>query len=364
MIVRGRRPSKALRSALKEFDATNKKIGAEIASIRQFNGEIRDNTNALVEIARQPSLPGFWTFVGVICTIASWVLVVATARALFNQTDLLSAEVGILSSQAGNLEKQTQRLGEQIKQQRAHFRGQRRPELLTAIYGVDGGCSGESCVPAASRRQRADAVRLFVALEWWMLDNGIELAVDHWARLETANFEQLILTNADLRCVSLGGTKFDGAELVDVRFSGGNLARATFSKSHLWNVRFDDVDLSGATFTDVDFGQQEAGDGSLKRPAVFAGAILDGVDLRELTLQGIDFSGAKLEHALVTQELLDSMLGDVNTTVNETEYTRPKSWNKRGNRHERAGRIRGVLWECKRKRYREERSPYSMSEYP
>jgi hypothetical protein len=124
----------------------------------------------------------------------------------------------------------------------------------------------------------------------------LERAHLEWARLDGA-----YLIRADLR----------EAVLEDADLSGVLLAVADLRGAYLNRAHLDRADLRGASLHRTNLG----------------GASLLYADLREADLTSADLRGADLRRAIVSQDQLDSAMGDSHTILpEESGLHRPASW--------------------------------------
>jgi uncharacterized protein YjbI with pentapeptide repeats len=112
--------------------------------------------------------------------------------------------------------------------------------------------------------------------------------------LDGARFENADLTGAAYRVYRFSTDDTAASTLCSVEFVDTCLRRAKFQVARLENVLFERCDLTG-----VDLGDLESAVHCTLREVSFAGSTLQRMHLSDVTLDNVDFSGARLSHLLL-----------------------------------------------------------------
>lgn len=140
-------------------------------------------------------------------------------------------------------------------------------------------------------------------------------AIFNGADLTGAHFEGATLTGANFKDATLIGASFNGAILIGANFYGADLSGAHFELTDLSNVTFELTTLSNAkvngtilnntifrqcTMMNVDFSEAIMDESTIFDRTILEGAIFAGKDLSY-----INFTGAKLTNADLTNTTLE-----------------------------------------------------------
>lgn len=189
----------------------------------------------------------------------------------------------------------------------------------------------------------------------WLLGADLAAADLRWADLSEANLTRANLEYANLELAELTGAELNGARLKGSNFEQATLISARFDRADLRDANLWMADLTGAKFSSGNVsrlpsfidsrGMEYSGiiASDLKtlfrhgfefadlQSADLSKSVLTRADLRNANLAQSDLTGAILFGADLstaiglTQEQLDSAIGDVSTKIPEG-LTRPERW--------------------------------------
>jgi uncharacterized protein YjbI with pentapeptide repeats len=124
------------------------------------------------------------------------------------------------------------------------------------------------------------------------------------ADLNGADLSSVRAARAIFRKANLSEAKLDAADLTDAIFENANLRRASLRGAVLTRARFEDAVVEETDFTEADLNGAYLARlilrNCLVERASFCDALLMKSDLEGMCLDGLDFSGARLDSALLT----------------------------------------------------------------
>ncbi len=214
----------------------------------------------------------------------------------------------------------------QLEQQRFQDTLTRRAQLVQILYdktcvdevqqrknnnGEVKEVTVEVCTPVSDTRSRAEAAKVFIALE---RDAGVERpdlsrSLLSNTDLQKVDFRGVNLAGADLSEANLNGANLSG-NLGGANFRGADLSEANLSRSILEYASFDEAFFYFSNLERTDL-QKASFRGAELYVTTLSGAFLIGADFSRAILDGVDFSEAELHHANFSSAQLyeDSTVG-------------------------------------------------------
>jgi uncharacterized protein YjbI with pentapeptide repeats len=168
----------------------------------------------------------------------------------------------------------------------------------------------------------------FLGMDWTRFDLSTTTIVNLPKDLSNLKADYAILNHKDFNKINFANASFKNAQLQGVNFSGCNLTSAHLNGANLGGITRDeaadlsyavmiDTDLTGAMLTNANLSFVSfygASGASLKEVTAdsvnFSNAFLAGIDFSSAkSLLGINFSGACLVNAVISNVILDAMDG-------------------------------------------------------
>ena len=140
---------------------------------------------------------------------------------------------------------------------------------------------------------------------------------------ERCIFAECKLGEADFQQAALAGALFSKVDASGARFDGATLSGAMFPESTLTDASFTGAFAPGSVWTQADFGdanlERMSAPKSVFRNALFAGAKVDGADLTEADLHGVEetLDGADLRDARGTVDWRAEREAEARADANE-----------------------------------------------